>query len=94
MSLVIASCPADKMNRQSGEPYVQYHFTVTKFDLLVKVLVHFMCGKLEDTETIIPALKALTSLVTQPAFTSTDAVDVVKALVRSYKTELLADCPI
>lgn len=45
----------------------------------MKVLVHFMCSKLEDTETIIPALKGLVSLVTQSAFTSVDAVDVVKA---------------
>ena len=43
------------------------------------VLVQFMASKLEDTETIIPALKGLVSLVTQPAFTSIDAGYVVKA---------------
>ena len=44
-------------------------------------MVKFMCDKLDDTETIIPALKGLASLVTQPAFGSIDAVDVMKAYV-------------
>ncbi|GJE98061.1 Dos2-interacting transcription regulator of RNA-Pol-II-domain-containing protein [Phanerochaete sordida] len=55
----------------------------------VKVLVLFMCSKLEDTETIIPALKGLVSLVTQPAFTSVDAVDVVKAMFAHVKMRVL-----
>lgn len=52
---------------------------MTELFVTVKVLVHFMCSKLEDTETIIPALKGLSSLVTQSAFTSADAVDVVRS---------------
>lgn len=39
----------------------------------------FFCGKLEDTETIIPALKGLVTLTKLPAFTSIDAVEVIKA---------------
>ncbi|KIP04531.1 hypothetical protein PHLGIDRAFT_191607 [Phlebiopsis gigantea 11061_1 CR5-6] len=70
LSLVIAACPSDKINRQS-------------------VLVQFMCGKLEDTETVIPALKGLNSLVVQPALTSPDAVDVVKALFMHVKMRAL-----
>ena len=46
---------------------------------LVRVLVTFYCGKLEDTETIVPALKGLVTLVGAPGLTSTDAVEVVKA---------------
>ena len=45
----------------------------------VRTLVAFYCGKLEDTETIIPALKGLTTLTKLPAFASTDAVEVAKA---------------
>ena len=48
---------------------------------LVRVLVTFYCGKLEDTETIVPALKGLVTLVGAPGLTSTDAVEVVKAYV-------------
>ncbi|EKM50673.1 uncharacterized protein PHACADRAFT_178404 [Phanerochaete carnosa HHB-10118-sp] len=55
----------------------------------VKVLVHFMCSKLEDTETIVPALKGLMSLVTQPAFTSSDAVDVVESMFAHVKMRVL-----
>ncbi|CAL1714198.1 unnamed protein product [Somion occarium] len=55
----------------------------------VRVLVTFYCGKLEDTETIIPALKGLVALVAAPTFTSTDAVEVVRALFRHVKMKVL-----
>ncbi|KZT07275.1 ARM repeat-containing protein [Laetiporus sulphureus 93-53] len=55
----------------------------------VRVLVNFYCGKLEDTETIIPALKGLVSLTALPDFTSTDAVEVVKALIQHVKMKAL-----
>lgn len=45
----------------------------------VRVLVTFFRGKLEDTETIIPALKGLVALVTKPAFGSSHAVDILQA---------------
>ncbi|KAI0079355.1 ARM repeat-containing protein [Panus rudis PR-1116 ss-1] len=55
----------------------------------VRVLVTFYCGKLEDTETIIPALKGLTTLVSQPAFSSTDAVEVIKAIFKHVTMKAL-----
>ncbi len=45
----------------------------------VRTLVAFYCGKLEDTETIIPALKGLNTLTKLPAFASSDGVEVAKA---------------
>ena len=45
----------------------------------VRVLTAFMCSKLEDTETVLPALSGMKSLVSQPVFTSSDALEVVKA---------------
>ncbi|CDO69761.1 hypothetical protein BN946_scf184766.g6 [Trametes cinnabarina] len=55
----------------------------------VRVLVSFYCGKLEDTETIIPALKGLVTLTKLPAFTSPDAVEVVKAIFAHVKMKVL-----
>ncbi len=49
---------------------------------LVKVLVAFFRGKLEDTETIVPALKGLVALVTKPAFGASNAVDVMQGWVQ------------
>ncbi|RPD59070.1 ARM repeat-containing protein [Lentinus tigrinus ALCF2SS1-7] len=72
LSLVIARCPPEKLNRQS-----------------VRTLVTFYCGKLEDTETIIPALKGLTTLTKLPSFVSTDAVEVAKALFAHVKMNVL-----
>jgi DNA repair/transcription protein MET18/MMS19 len=46
---------------------------------IVKTLVTFYIGKLEDLETIIPALKGLFSLSKLSPFTSTDAVEVLRA---------------
>ncbi|KAI0831813.1 ARM repeat-containing protein [Trametes gibbosa] len=72
LSLVIAKCPPEKLNRQS-----------------VRVLTAFYCGKLEDTETIIPALKGLVTLTKLPAFTSTDAVEVIRAIFANVKMKVL-----
>ncbi|TFK91443.1 ARM repeat-containing protein [Polyporus arcularius HHB13444] len=72
LSLVIARCPPEKLNRQS-----------------VRTLVAFYCGKLEDTETIIPALKGLVTLTKLPLFTSIDAVEVAKALFAHVKMNVL-----
>ncbi|EPT02988.1 hypothetical protein FOMPIDRAFT_1142982 [Fomitopsis schrenkii] len=55
----------------------------------VRVLVNFYCGKLEDTENIIPALKGLIPLTSMPAFASTDAIEVVRALVNHVKMKAL-----
>ncbi|KAL1941257.1 hypothetical protein VTO73DRAFT_7469 [Trametes versicolor] len=72
LSLVLAKCPPEKLNRQS-----------------VRVLTMFFCGKLEDTETIIPALKGLVTLTKLPAFTSIDAVEVIKAIFAHVKMKVL-----
>ncbi|KAI0333855.1 ARM repeat-containing protein [Cubamyces sp. BRFM 1775] len=72
LSLVLARCPPEKLNRQS-----------------VRVLATFYCGKLEDTETIIPALKGLATLTKLPAFASTDALDVAKAIFAHVKMKVL-----
>ncbi|KZT67370.1 ARM repeat-containing protein [Daedalea quercina L-15889] len=55
----------------------------------VRVLVSFYCGKLEDTETIIPALKGLVSLTCMPAFASTDAIEVMNGLVKHVRMKAL-----
>ena len=47
----------------------------------VRVLTTFYCGKLDDTETIVPSLDGLATLVTLPQFTASDALEVVKAFV-------------
>ncbi|KAJ7717113.1 ARM repeat-containing protein [Mycena maculata] len=44
----------------------------------VKVLTAFFCDKLDDTETIVPALKGLSSL--PPICTSNDALVILKAV--------------
>lgn len=49
--------------------------------LQVRVLTTFYCGKLDDTETIVPSLQGLTTLVKLPQFTSSDALEVVRAFV-------------
>lgn len=49
--------------------------------LAVRVLTTFYCGKLDDTETIVPSLRGLKTLVKFPQFTSSDALEVVKAFV-------------
>ena len=50
----------------------------------VQVLTTFYCGKLDDTETIVPSLQGLMTLVTLPPFTSGDALEVVKAFVPKF----------
>ncbi|KAI0642252.1 ARM repeat-containing protein [Trametes meyenii] len=72
LSLVLAKCPPEKLNRQS-----------------VRVLTTFYCGKLEDTETIIPSLKGLVTLTKLPAFASTDALEVTRAIFAHVKMKAL-----
>ncbi|TFY54747.1 hypothetical protein EVG20_g9585, partial [Dentipellis fragilis] len=55
----------------------------------VNVLVSFFTSKLEDTETIIPALKGLLGLTSLPSFNSEDAEKVVKALFAHVKMKAL-----
>ncbi|KIK80675.1 hypothetical protein PAXRUDRAFT_833382 [Paxillus rubicundulus Ve08.2h10] len=46
----------------------------------VRVLVTFYCSKLEDTETITPALKGLSHLVSFPSFSSNEVSDTLSAI--------------
>ncbi|OSX64436.1 hypothetical protein POSPLADRAFT_1065586 [Postia placenta MAD-698-R-SB12] len=55
----------------------------------VRVLVTFYCGKLEDTETIIPALRGLVPLMSLSPVTSADAVEVTKAVIKHVKMKAL-----
>ncbi|KAA1469065.1 ARM repeat-containing protein [Dentipellis sp. KUC8613] len=55
----------------------------------VNVLVNFFTSKLEDTETIIPALKGLLGLTPLPSFNSEDAEKVVRALFAHVKMKAL-----
>lgn len=46
------------------------------------MLTRFYRGKLgDDTDTIVPCLQGLATLVTFPQFTSSDALEVVEAFV-------------
>ncbi|TDL24084.1 ARM repeat-containing protein [Rickenella mellea] len=47
-----------------------------------RVLLTFFTSKLDDTETIIPALNALVSLTTLPNFISADATETMNALFK------------
>ncbi|TFK39917.1 Dos2-interacting transcription regulator of RNA-Pol-II-domain-containing protein [Crucibulum laeve] len=54
-----------------------------------RVLTAFYCGKLDDIETIIPALKGLVILVRLPSFTSLDATTVIQSLFCHVKMKAL-----
>ncbi|KAJ6582074.1 ARM repeat-containing protein [Mycena capillaripes] len=53
----------------------------------VKVLTSFFCDKLDDTETIVPALKGLASL--PPICTSNDALVIINAVFAHVKMRAL-----
>jgi len=53
------------------------------------VLTRFYRKKLgDDTDTIVPCLQGLATLVTFPQFTSSDALEVVEAFVPTIKPHL------
>lgn len=55
----------------------------------VRVLVGFYIGKLEDTETVVPALKGLAIMAPLPAFISNDTIEVFRALCAHVKMRAL-----
>jgi hypothetical protein len=55
------------------------HIYLRSSDYLAKVLVAFFASKLEDTETIIPALKGILAITRIPALTPDNVVDVCAA---------------
>ncbi|TFK26217.1 ARM repeat-containing protein [Coprinopsis marcescibilis] len=54
-----------------------------------RTLVGFYCNKLEDSETIIPALQGLETLVTLSNFGGPEASTVAEAIIRHVKTKAL-----
>jgi DNA repair/transcription protein MET18/MMS19 len=80
LSLVLGRCPPEKLNRQSGTRLTNAaKISVDIGGMQVRVLTSFYCEKLDDTETIIPALRGLASLTTLPTFSSSEATSVVQA---------------
>ncbi|KAF8074920.1 Dos2-interacting transcription regulator of RNA-Pol-II-domain-containing protein [Lyophyllum atratum] len=55
----------------------------------VRVLTTFYCGKLDDTETIIPSLKGLNTLTTLPACSAMEATTITQALFRHVKMKAI-----
>jgi len=82
LSLIIERCPKDKLNRQAGTSFmITPAFAASNSHTPVHVLATFYCSKLEDTETITPALKGLSHLVKSPSLASSDVPDVINAYV-------------
>ncbi len=78
LSSVLARCPPDNMTRQSGQPSSCYLHYLSQIRI-VRVLVAFYCSKLEDTETIVPALQGLLTLSRLPNCTSQDVPIIMRA---------------
>ncbi|KAF8637616.1 hypothetical protein AX17_002685 [Amanita inopinata Kibby_2008] len=55
----------------------------------IKVLTAFYCEKLNDTETIIPALKGLVTLTALPTFSSEEASTVIRRVFKDVKMKAL-----
>jgi DNA repair/transcription protein MET18/MMS19 len=71
-------CPQNTLNKQSGSCFRSLKLAEAYF-IPVKVLSAFFCDKLDDTETIVPALKGLASL--PPICSSSDALVIINAQV-------------
>lgn len=81
LSSVLEKCPANRVNIQASELFsfavsndLQSHYL-----LIARVLVNFYCGKLDDSDTVIPALKGLVPLCKLPTFTSSDAIQTIES---------------
>ncbi|KAL4256995.1 MMS19 nucleotide excision repair protein [Pleurotus pulmonarius] len=55
----------------------------------VHALTLFYCGKLDDTETIVPALDGLVALSRQPNLSTEDAIAVIRAIFMYVKMKAL-----
>ncbi|KIK08924.1 hypothetical protein K443DRAFT_671974 [Laccaria amethystina LaAM-08-1] len=55
----------------------------------IRVLTPFYCGKLDDSETIVPALQGILTLVKLPTFGAPEATGVIDALFLYVKTKSL-----
>jgi DNA repair/transcription protein MET18/MMS19 len=79
LSAVLHTYPPEKLNRQSGVHHI-FEVQCAGLDFgKASVLTVFYCHKLEDTETIVPALKGLAPLVKCQANGSDCAIDVLRA---------------
>ncbi|KXN90718.1 hypothetical protein AN958_04003 [Leucoagaricus sp. SymC.cos] len=72
LSLILASLPADKINKQS-----------------TRVLSTFYCGKLEDSGTIVPALKGIQSLVKLPTCSAIEVQAILRSMFIHVKPKTL-----
>ncbi|KAF8889317.1 ARM repeat-containing protein [Infundibulicybe gibba] len=73
----------DQLRRKGVEllSSVVAHSPVEKLNpRVVRVLTAFYCGKLDDTETIIPALQGLVTLTALPTFAISEVSAVINAL--------------
>lgn len=84
LSLVLKICPAASINRQSSKRIRSFYVLcggscVCLSTRKAQVLVTFYCSKLEDTETIIPALNGLTTLASLSTCTSVEVELITRA---------------
>ncbi|KAG6865136.1 hypothetical protein C0991_004873 [Blastosporella zonata] len=84
LSLILSRTPFERLNRQSGTTPPLFDviaIVILSYQLCpVRVLTTFYCGKLDDTETIIPALKGLNTLTALPTCSPDDAASIVQAV--------------
>lgn len=77
---MIEQCPPPKINRQSStQANVTIIVSVLTLDFVARVLVTFYTERLDDSDTVIPALKGLLCLSQLPTFTAIEATEVFQA---------------
>ncbi|KAJ3780088.1 Dos2-interacting transcription regulator of RNA-Pol-II-domain-containing protein [Lentinula aff. detonsa] len=84
LSAVLGRCPPEKMNRQAGMKYINLYKDIAQRGI-ARVLTSFYCSKLEDSETVVPALKGLASLTKLPSSTSEDVPSILDAIFTHVK---------
>ncbi|KAJ3801288.1 Dos2-interacting transcription regulator of RNA-Pol-II-domain-containing protein [Lentinula aff. detonsa] len=84
LSAVLGRCPPEKMNRQAGMKYINLYKDIAQRGI-ARVLTSFYCSKLEDSETVVPALKGLASLTKLPSSTSEDVPSILDTIFTHVK---------
>lgn len=79
LSLVLANCTPESLTEKTSAIALHRLLPIMNPSDLAHRLSVFYCSKLEDTETIIPALKGLISLAKLSSCTAEDAIIIVKA---------------
>ena len=79
LSLVLQRSPPETMNRQSGV-YSNSSLQILSLRRMtkVRVLTKFYCEKLDDSETVKPALNGILTLVSLPTFSPPEATTVIE----------------